>query len=275
MLPLLPRLLQLIPREARRITFAISYLRDVVLEWFEPGLSGLTEEPPTWLEDWDAFVKELQTNFGPYDKSSDVESKLVKLWMKDSQHISEYLVRFNSLAVRCSWGKSALRHRFYDGLPSHLKDDVSHGDGKPKDLLGMHRKAQNSNTHYWECIQECSREGNTNSKTTLSKTPNQSSSNSRNNTTQQQKGQSDVKSSCPAVPEKTPNTAKPNLSGKLDSYGKLTAKEQQYRIDNNLCLFCGKKGHWVTDCLSAKASTAKGRAATTTPAASAPEKKKD
>jgi len=261
--------------EACRITFAISYLRDVALEWFKPGLSGLTEEPPTWLEDWDAFVKELQTNFSPYDKSSDVESELVNLQMKDSQRISEYLVRFNSLAVRCSWGESALRHRFYDGLPSRLKDDVSRGDGKPKDLLGMRRKAQNSDACYWEHIQEHSREGNTNSKTTPAKTPNQSSSTSRNNSTQQQKGQSDAKTSRPAVLEKTPSTMKPDLSGKLDSHGKLTAKERQYRIDNNLCLFCGKKGHRITDCLSAKASTAKGRAATTTPAASAPEKKKD
>ena len=160
-------------------------------------------------------------------------------------------------------------------LPSHLKDDVSRGDGKPKDLLGMRRKAQNSNTRYWECVQECSREGNTNSKTTPSKTPNQSSSTSRNNSNQQQKGQSDVKTSHQAVPEKTPNTMKHDLSGKLDSHGKLTAKERQYRIDNNLCLFCGKKGHWVTDCLSAKASTAKGRAATTTLAASTPENKKE
>ena len=110
--------------EAHRITFVISYLWDVALEWFEPGLSGLTEEPPTWLEDWDAFVEELQTNFGPYDESGDVESELVNLQMKDSQRISEYLVWFNSLEVRCSWGESALRHRFYDSLLSCLKDDV-------------------------------------------------------------------------------------------------------------------------------------------------------
>ena len=79
----------------------------------------------------------------------------------------------------------------------------------------MRRKAQNSDAHYWEHVQEHSREGNTNPKTTPSKTPNQSSSNSRNNSTQQQKGQSDAKSSHPAVLEKTPNTTKPDLSGKL------------------------------------------------------------
>ena len=62
-------------------------------------------------------------------------------------------------------------NNIYDGLLSRLQDDVSRGDGKPKDLLDMHRKAQNSDAHYWECIQERSREGNTNSKTTLAKTP--------------------------------------------------------------------------------------------------------
>jgi len=90
--------------EAQQVTFAISYLQDVALEWFKPWLSGLTKEPPSWLEDWDAFVKELQTNFGPYKKSGGVKSELVNLWKKDSQHISEYLVQFNSLVVRCSWG---------------------------------------------------------------------------------------------------------------------------------------------------------------------------
>jgi len=34
-------------------------------------------------------------------------------------------------------------------------------------------------------------------------------------------------------------------------------KEHQYWIDNNLCLFCGKKGHWITDCLLVKASSSK------------------
>jgi len=46
--------------EACHITFAISYLWDVAVEWFKPGLSGLTKEPLTWLEDWNAFVEELQ-----------------------------------------------------------------------------------------------------------------------------------------------------------------------------------------------------------------------
>jgi hypothetical protein len=54
------------------------------------------------------------------------------------------------------------------------------------------------------------------------------------------------------------------LSGKLGSNGKLTQQERQYRMDNNLWLFCGKGGHWVTDCNLAKANSSKAHTITMT-----------
>ena len=104
--------------DSKRVTFALSYLQDVAQEWFEPRLSGLTDIYPQWLDSWDLFVDELQNNFGPFDKSANVEHKLTNLRMKDSQCISNYLVHFNLLAVRCPWGEPALRYRFYKGLPA-------------------------------------------------------------------------------------------------------------------------------------------------------------
>ena len=115
-------------------------------EWFEPGISSLTDNYPEWLDNWDLFVDKLQTNFGPFDKSTNVEHKLTNLWMKDSQRISEYLVCFNSLAVRCPWGESALRYRFYEGLPACLKDEICRGDRKLNTLSELWKKAQNTDT---------------------------------------------------------------------------------------------------------------------------------
>jgi hypothetical protein len=60
------------------------------------------------LDDWEEFVKELEVNFGPYDETGEVENELAMLKMLTGQHISEYLVHFNSLASRCDWGDSAL-----------------------------------------------------------------------------------------------------------------------------------------------------------------------
>ena len=128
---------------SKRVTFALSYLRDVAQEWFEPRISSLTDDYPEWLDGWDLFVDELQSNFGPFDESANINHKLTNLQMKDSQHISEYLIHFNSLAVRCPWGESALWYRFYEGLPACLKDEICKGDGKPNMLSELQKKAQN------------------------------------------------------------------------------------------------------------------------------------
>jgi hypothetical protein len=57
-----------------------------------------------------------------------------------------------------------------------------------------------------------------------------------------------------------PTTLRVDLSGKLDSKGKLTQQEQQHQINKNLCLFCRGSGHRTDTCL---VKSARGRAATT------------
>ena len=59
-----------------------------------------------------------------------------------------------------------------------------------------------------------------------------------------------------------PSTPCVDLSGKLDSRGKLTQQEQQRRIDKNLCSFCGGPGHRTDNC---PVKSTKGHAATTEP----------
>jgi hypothetical protein len=55
--------------DSKKVIFALSYLRDVAQEWFEPGIPRLTDEPPEWSDNWEAFLDELHTNFGPYDET--------------------------------------------------------------------------------------------------------------------------------------------------------------------------------------------------------------
>ena len=131
---------------SKRVTFALSYLWDMAQEWFEPRISGLTDNYPEWLDNWDLFVDELQNNFGPFDESANIEHKLTNLQMKDSQRILEYLIHFNSLAVCCPWGESALWYRFYEELLAHLKDKICKEDRKPNTLSELWKKAQNINT---------------------------------------------------------------------------------------------------------------------------------
>ena len=201
--------------------------------------------------------------------------------MKDSQRISDYLVRFSGLATRCPWGDPALRYRFYEGLPPRIKDELTKGEGKPRTLRDMKQKAQNIDARYWERQQERSREQGYQRGQSTSKTPTSSSTNTPAST-------SGSKPSVPTHQASKPKNFKPSaaprvdLTGKLDSQGKLTQQERQRRIDKNLCMFCGGTGHRTDTCpvkaASAKARTATASASTSTPPqpkASGTEKKKD
>jgi hypothetical protein len=64
------------------------------------------------------------------------------------------------------------------------------------------------------------------------------------------------------------------LSSKLGSNGKLTQQERQCQKDNNLCLFCRKGRHWVTDCNLVKANSSKAHTVTMTSADSKSKDKK-
>ena len=66
------------------------YLWDVAQKWFEPGISGLTNEPPVWLDNLEAFLDELCSNFGPFDKTGNTGHELINLHIKDNQHVTDY-----------------------------------------------------------------------------------------------------------------------------------------------------------------------------------------
>jgi Retrotransposon gag protein len=117
----------------------LSYLLDVAQEWFKPSISRHTNEPPEWFDNWEAFLDEFHTNFGPYNKIGDAEHELTNLCMRDNQCAFNYLVRFSRLALCCSWGEPALRYRFYEGLPPRIKDKLSKGE-KPRTLQVLKQK---------------------------------------------------------------------------------------------------------------------------------------
>ena len=96
--------------------------------------SGSSELCPLWMENYQEFVLELQTNFGPYDPVGDAEHQLRHLSLEDEQHISKYMVEFNRLACQLQgYGDGALQHLFYSRLLDRIKDEIS-CVGKPHTL---------------------------------------------------------------------------------------------------------------------------------------------
>src|SRR5258705_12673972 len=134
-----------------KVFFTISYLKKSMLEWFEIGV--MESDPrlaPTWHASWPEFLSEIRTHFRPSNPTRTAEIELHHLSMQYNSCISEYLVRFNTLASRVYWGDVALRFQFYDGLPERLKEKVAIL-GKPESLREMVNVTVHYDTLYWEC----------------------------------------------------------------------------------------------------------------------------
>jgi hypothetical protein len=116
--------------DEKRILFILSYLKGSALSWFEPGLNDPTNSAH-WMWDYQAFLSELEDNFGPHDPVGDAEKSLSELVMKKTAKIMKYNVDFWELASRVSWNEAALRDRYFRSLPLRLRTEVLRG-GKPQ-----------------------------------------------------------------------------------------------------------------------------------------------
>src|SRR5258708_24495420 len=123
--------------DSSKAFFAISYLKKSALEWFEIGVMEINPRLAlSWHSNWPDFITEIHTHFGPSNLTGMAEIELCHLSMQPDSRISEYLVWFNMLASRVSWGDVVLCFQFYDGLPERLKDKITIL-GKPESLQEM------------------------------------------------------------------------------------------------------------------------------------------
>jgi Domain of unknown function (DUF4939) len=252
-----------------KVTFALSYLKGTTLDYFEPALMDL-DENPVWSTNYSEFTSELRTNFGPFNPKADAENELDRLRMKDNQKIVKYIVSFQQLSPRVQWGQAALRRQFYIRLPSRIKDEIARV-GKPDTLIKLCELSQGIDARYWERHSEISRENTSTSKAEKSsekmnklnnksdkksdnsgqkKTPGNSSSSSSSNTTNHSRSSNNS----------TNKKSTLDLPEKLGKDGKLMPQECQCCMDGNLCLFCGKGGHMAKDCTKATSSASKTKA---------------
>ena len=220
-----------------KVTYALSFLTGPALGWFEPALFG--PALPAWAGDWDLFHMELEANFGPFDPVGEAKAEIEMLVMTEGSHSMNYFVEFNRLASRIQWDDHTLFRQAYKGLARRIKNEMVHYD-RPVMLLDLHKLVQAIDYCYWEWKAEITREANPTSK-----------------------GDPKIARNPKAAPKgKAPENPKSglDLTGKLGKDGKLTPQERQRRMDNSLCLFCGKTGHIAKECPKSTAIAAQARA---------------
>jgi hypothetical protein len=243
----------------------------------------ISQDPlPTMLDDWEQFADELFNMFGNQHLQSTAQNALLNLKMKENTRVSEYLVAFNSHAPYTGWNDVALAGQFYRGLPDRLKDAFQLV-GRPQTLAGMRQYALEFDQRYWERQAESgnrpvpafrSRDKDNKKKPDQgSKSENQRSdsgnrsNNSANNNSQRSDGKkkpsdnSDRKETGSSDRKDSKPPAKES-DGKTQPRGPLDAQEKERRKREGLCLYCGEKGHLVSECPKPRKSSrgATGRA---------------
>jgi len=235
----------------------------MALEWFEPDLLGAGDphNHPIWMTEWEEFIIELQTTFGPHDPVADAEHQLDHLRMKENHRANRYVVDFNRIASQIQgYGDGALRHHFYTGLPDRIKDKIS-CVSKSHTLNSLCVLTQEIDARYWERKEEVTRQNKT-STSTSTNTPNTKSGKSNKGKSSGNTAQSSSSSTPTQKSNKSGKTAE--LLDKLGKDSKLTSEEHKHRFDMNLCMFCGATGHKAKDCPKSGSRAAKARAATAT-----------
>ena len=221
---------------------------------------------------------------------------LESLHLKYGDKISTYNVEFLQYSGQLNWGDAVFAHWYYKGLPNCLQDQISLCKaGKPGTFQEMMCITTAYDDCHWECEHEkectctCSNQPTASSDKSRKGQQQQQQNNSRFSNNPQSSGNKPNNPSStsnnnnnnsrpllrnPALPSSTApsNTAsssfsssqpappKKDLSGLLNKDGKLTDAEQQCRINNNLCIYCGFASHQVENCKKKKANEkAKGR----------------
>jgi hypothetical protein len=267
--------------DREKVNFMISYLSDDALKWFEPAF--INPDPtnlPLWLSNYNLFVAELQTNFGVLDPQADAERKLTSLRMTDGQRISEYLVQFNTLAQETGWNPAALKHQFYEGLPTRIQIKLRDlPGGRPTQYDNLKLSSQSIDNAHWSWLDEKKAKdqaarailgnqprstGNTASAPSGGRSASASTSTTGNKSTGDSRkgGSGGNGGNSGGSPAQAPASDKP-WKKFLGSDGKLLPAERARRLAEGLCLLCGLSGHRADDCPKRRPA----RGTTTVPAA--------
>ena len=139
-----------------KVNHAMSFLKGMALNYFEPFLDTL-DNKPAWLKDYKLFIKELLINFSPYDALAEAEVELDTLIMKDNHKATRFFVNFFWLSTLCDYNDRALLRKVYSMLPKRVKDQMTHFNS-PSTLQELRDLVLKIDQRYWECNAEIAHE---------------------------------------------------------------------------------------------------------------------
>ena len=222
------------PTELSKVIYAGFFLRDTAFLWFQPYVTA--EPQPSFMLSFKGFCKELQMTFGDPDEVATAEQQLYALRQKGS--VASYLTDFMRHAVLVKWNDEAKAAR---GLKDAIKDELSRV-GRPTNLKDLEAASIRIDTRLFERLVEKGERP-----MTTNFTGSQSCFTPRTSSTFSPRTSTFTKSTY-TRPSEDLRASFQTSSDQVTKQGKLTPAEYQRRKDDNLCLYCGDKGHQVLQC---------------------------
>jgi len=140
---------------SEKIYFAISYLRGIALDCFEPYIN---EPDPTqsldFLEDWLAFVQKLSNIFGSYSPEDDDEDAIVAISFPNDEKAVNYFIHFAKYQNRIRWDDRSLQKVVKDVLPPRISDELRFSREDLSTFEGLKRAVMRIDSDYWRRVQD-------------------------------------------------------------------------------------------------------------------------
>lgn len=202
-----------------KITFMISYLSGEAASW----AGVLVKQKDLALYDFKLFKEEFSKLFDKRQESLQVDGELLELKQGNRELVS-YITQFKTLVVESNWPEEKRASLFYRGLRDELKDALSGVVNRPTSCDALMDLVVQLDFRLYERRLERRRGDN------------------------KQENKSNPRFDRPRLEFVNRDFRSKNSESSGRIRGPLSKEERDRRRNNNLCLYCGRSGHFLGNC---------------------------